>query len=125
MKNYSNKIKLALNIIKKFNSNVNVQRTDDENTVYLFDYSTQKKTVGSAAINKAVEKAVKQQDWPESVVYSEGMLFCQSAEVKAVQTEIIETVETVETTEPELFAESETETETEPKKRGRKKKSEE
>ncbi len=84
MKNYSNKVKNALTIIRKFNMNVNVERTENENTVYLFDYSTKKKTVGSPAITKAVEKAMKQQDWPKDFVYSEGMLTLATAEMKEV-----------------------------------------
>ena len=117
MKNPSKKIQEALFIIRKFNQAINVERTDDENTVYLFDYSTNKKTVGSAKIAKAVERAVKQQDFPKQVVYSDGMLTI----INESEPEIIETVETVELFEPEIF---ETESETEqdkPKKRGRKK----
>jgi len=82
MVNYSTKIKNALFIIKKFNTNVNVERTDNENTVYLFDYSTKKKTVGSPEIAKAVEKAMKQQDWPSGFVYNGGMLTLPTETVK-------------------------------------------
>lgn len=114
MVNYSNKIKNALFIIKKFNTNVNVERTDNENTVYLFDYSTKKKTVGSPEIAKAVEKAMKQQDWPSGFVYNGGML--------TLPTETIN--ETVKATEPELKADEIDEV-IEKVKRGRKKKTEE
>lgn len=115
MKNPSKKIQEALFIIRKFNQAINVERTDDENTVYLFDYSTNKKTVGSAKIAKAVERAVKQQDFPKQVVYSDGMLTI----ISESEPEIIEP-ETIETVEPELFDTETIETE-QPKKRGRKK----
>lgn len=110
VKNPTVKIALALNIVRKFNSNVNVQRTEDENAVYLFDYSTQKKTIGSPAINKAVEKAVKQQDWPKDAVYSEGMLFISKPEIKEVTVDPIQTAEPVKRTRKK----KETVTESEP-----------
>jgi hypothetical protein len=114
MVNYSNRIKNALFIIKKFNTNVNVERTDNENTVYLFDYSTKKKTVGSPEITKAVEKAMKQQDWPKGFVYNGGML--------TLPTETV--TETPTAPEPELKADEIDEV-IEKVKRGRKKKTEE
>jgi hypothetical protein len=114
MVNYSNRIKNALFIIKKFNTNVNVERTDNENTVYLFDYSTKKKTVGSPEITKAVEKAMKQQDWPKGFVYNGGML--------TLPTETV--TETPTSPEPELKADEIDEV-IEKVKRGRKKKTEE
>lgn len=117
MKNPSKKLQEAIFIIKKFYTAVNVQRTDNEDIVYLFDYSLQKKTIGSDKINKAVEKAVKQQDFPKDVHYSEGMLtLISNAEIKEVvdvQPEIIEAVE-----EPEIVEEV---TEPKPKKRRTKK----
>lgn len=121
MKNPSKKLQEAIFIIKKFYTAVNVQRTDNEDIVYLFDYSLQKKTIGSDKINKAVEKAVKQQDFPKDVHYSEGMLtLISNAEIKEVvdepkevQPEIIEAVE-----ESEIVEEV---TEPKPKKRRTKK----
>ena len=65
MVNYSKKIAQALTIIRKQYGAINVQRTDSEDVVYLFDYTAQKKTIGSQSINKAVEKAVKQNDFPK------------------------------------------------------------
>jgi len=119
MVNYSKKIAQALIIIRKYYGAINVQRTDNENVVYLFDYTTQKKTIGSEKINKAVEKAVKQNDFPKDIYYSEGLLSIIKIEENVQQgqgqgqTEAIEADETVE-------AEEITETE-KPKKRGRKK----
>ena len=117
MVNYSKKIAQALTIIRKYYGAINVQRTDNEDVVYLFDYTTQKKTIGSEKINKAVEKAVKQNDFPKDIYYSEGLLSIIKIEENVQQgqgqTEAIEADETVE-------AEEITETE-KPKKRGRKK----
>jgi hypothetical protein len=118
MKNQSKKLNEALNIIRKYYSAVNVQRTDNEDVIYLFDYSNQKKTIGSEKINKAIEKAVKQQDFPKDVYYSEGMLSVvkiqqnvqQYEQPEAFETEANETIEAEEITETE-----------QPKKRGRKK----
>jgi hypothetical protein len=118
MKNQSKKLNEALNIIRKYYSAVNVQRTDNEDVIYLFDYSNQKKTIGSEKINKAIEKAVKQQDFPKDVYYSEGMLSVVKIQQNVQQYEQPETIET-ETIEA-LEAEEITETE-QPKKRGRKK----
>jgi hypothetical protein len=84
MKNASKKIQQALTIIRKFYSAVNVQRTDNEDIVYLFDYSANKKTVGSDKIAKAVEKATKQQDFPKDVFYSEGMLTIIKEQIEEV-----------------------------------------
>jgi hypothetical protein len=116
MVNYSKKIAQALTIIRKYYGAINVQRTDNEDVVYLFDYTTNKKTVGSEKINKAVEKAVKQNDFPKDIYYSEGMLSTIKKEENLQgqgQTEAIEANETIE-------AEEIIQTE-QPKKRGRKK----
>jgi hypothetical protein len=118
MVNYSKKIAQALTIIRKYYSAVNVQRTDNEDVVYLFDYSTQKKTIGSIKINKAVEKAVKQNDFPKDIYYSEGLLSVIKIEENVQQPETIE-AETVEAVETEEITETE-----KPKKRGRKKQTE-
>ena len=118
MVNYSKKIAQALTIICKYYSAVNVQRTDNEDVVYLFDYSTQKKTIGSIKINKAVEKAVKQNDFPKDIYYSEGLLSVIKIEENVQQSETIE-AETVEAVEAEEITETE-----KPKKRGRKKQTE-
>ena len=118
MVNYSKKIAQALTIIRKYYSAVNVQRTDNEDVVYLFDYSTQKKTIGSIKINKAVEKAVKQNDFPKDIYYSEGLLSIIKIEKNVQQPETIE-AETIEAVETEKIAETE-----KPKKRGRKKQTE-
>jgi len=124
MVNYSKKIAQALTIIRKYYGAINVQRTDNEDVVYLFDYTSQKKTIGSESINKAVEKAVKQNDFPKDIYYSEGLLSVIQKQQNVQQgqgqgrheAEAIETDETVE-------AEEITETE-KPKKRGRKKQTE-
>lgn len=115
MVNYSKKIAIALNIIRKYYGAVNVQRTDNEDVVYLFDYTANKKTVGSEKIAKAVEKALKQQDFPKDIYYSEGLLSTIKETVKEVEPIVIveEQIEAKEITEIE-----------QPKKRGRKKQTE-
>jgi hypothetical protein len=119
MKNQSKKLNEALNLIRKYYSAVNVQRTDNEDVIYLFDYSNQKKTIGSEKIHKAIEKATKQQDFPKDVFYSEGML-----SVVQTQTEIIpKPAENVSEIVEETEILEETIIEEQPKKRGRKKQS--
>jgi hypothetical protein len=121
MVNYSKKIAQALTIIRKYYGAINVQRTDNENVVYLFDYTTQKKTIGSEKINKAVEKAVKQNDFPKDIYYSEGLLSVIKIEENVQQYQQPETIEA----EADETVEAEEITETEkPKKRGRKKQTE-
>jgi hypothetical protein len=121
MVNYSKKIAQALTIIRKYYGAINVQRTDNEDVVYLFDYTTQKKTIGSEKINKAVEKAVKQNDFPKDIYYSEGLLSIIKIEENVQQYKQPETIEAEadETIEAEEIAETE-----KPKKRGRKKQTE-
>jgi hypothetical protein len=121
MINYSKKIAQALTIIRKYYGAINIQRTDNENVVYLFDYTTQKKTIGSEKINKAVEKAVKQNDFPKDIYYSEGLLSVIKIEENVQQYQQPETIEaeTDETVEAEEITETE-----KPKKRGRKKQTE-
>jgi len=114
MKNPTNKIVNAINIIRKFNQNINVHRTEQAEMVFLFDYTGQKKTIGSPAINAAVSKAVKQQDWPENIIYNGGCLTFITTKIEEVgPADIIAEPETVETLQ-------EQEIEPEPKKRGRK-----
>ena len=121
MVNYSKKITQALTIIRKYYGAINVQRTDNEDVVYLFDYTTQKKTIGSEKINKAVEKAVKQNDFPKDIYYSDGLLSVIKIEENVQQ---LEQSEAIEAEADEAFeAEEITETE-KPKKRGRKKQTE-
>ena len=119
MVNYSKKIAQALTIIRKYYGAINVQRTDSEDVVYLFDYTSQKKTIGSQSINKAVEKAVKQNDFPKDIYYSEGLLSVIQIEENVQQHEQAETIETDETVEAEEITET-----VKPKKRGRKKQTE-
>jgi hypothetical protein len=119
MVNYSKKIAQALTIIRKYYGAINVQRTDNEDVVYLFDYTSQKKTIGSESINKAVEKAVKQNDFPKDIYYSEGLLSVIQKQQNVQQPEQAETIETDEAAEAEEITETE-----KPKKRGRKKQSE-
>lgn len=121
MVNYSKKIAQALTIIRKYYGAINVQRTDNEDVVYLFDYTTQKKTIGSEKINKAVEKAVKQNDFPKDIYYSDGLLSVIKIEENVQQYQQPEAIETE--TDEAIEAEEITETE-KPKKRGRKKQTE-
>ena len=111
------KINEAIAIIRKYYNAVSVQRTESENVVFLFDYINKKKTIGSVIVNKAVEKAMKQQDFPKEVLYSEGMLSIPTKKEESIVIEepITETLE-----QPEIIEESVIETE-QPKKRGRKK----
>jgi hypothetical protein len=121
MVNYSKKIAQALTIIRKYYGAINIQRTDNEDVVYLFDYTTQKKTIGSEKINKAVEKAVKQNDFPKDIYYAEGLLSVIKIEENVQQYQQPETIEAE--TDEAVEAEEITETE-KPKKRGRKKQTE-
>lgn len=110
-----NKLNEAIQIIRKFHPSFNVQKTDIAEIVFLFDYRMNKKTVGSEKITQAVEKAVKQQDFPKTVKYQDGMLFILKPETikeetKEVKEEVIETVNQKVTVEET------------PKKRTRKKK---
>ena len=117
MVNYSKKIAQALTIIRKYYGAINVQRTDNEDVVYLFDYSAQKKTIGSEKINKAIEKAVKQNDFPKDIYYSDGMLSVVKTQAEIIQVPAETVSEIVE--QSEIFEESVIEEQ--PKKRGRKK----
>ena len=124
MVNYSKKIAQALTIIRKYYGAINVQRTDNKDVVYLFDYTTQKKTIGSESINKAVEKAVKQNDFPKDIYYSEGLLSVIQKQQNEGQgqgqgRQEAEAIETDEAAETEEITETE-----KPKKRGRKKQTE-
>ncbi len=107
-----NKIQEALNIIKKFHPSFNVQKTDVEEIVFLFDYKMNKKTVGSEKITQAVQKAVKQQDYPKAVKYQDGMLFILKPETIAEPVK----EQTKETVNKEVTVEEA------PKRRTRKKK---
>jgi hypothetical protein len=118
MVNYSKKIAQALTIIRKYYGAINVQRTDNEDVVYLFDYSTNKKTIGSEKINKAVEKAVKQNDFPKDIYYSEGLLSVIKIEAEIIPVPAQTVSEIVE--QSEIIEESVIE----PKKRNRKKQTE-
>jgi len=119
MVNYSKKIAQALTIIRKYYGAINVQRTDNEDVVYLFDYTAQKKTIGSQSINKAVEKAIKQNDFPKDIYYSEGLLSIIQIQENVQEPETIETIEADETVEADEITET-----VKPKKRGRKKQTE-
>jgi hypothetical protein len=110
------KINEAIAIIRKYYNAVSVQRTENENIVYLFDYINKKKTIGSVIVNKAVEKAMKQQDFPKEVLYSQGMLSILTKQIEPV---IIE--ETIEEIIEETTIIEEPIIEEQPKKRGRKK----
>jgi len=110
------KINEAIAIIRKYYNAVSVQRTDNENVVFLFDYINKQKTIGSVIVNKAVEKAMKQQDFPKDVLYSEGMLSIPTKKVEAVVIE--ESIEEI-IEQPEII--EETVIQEQPKKRGRKK----
>lgn len=115
MVNYSKKIAQALSIIRKYYNVVYTQKTDNENTVYLFNYTNNKKTIGSERITDAVNKAMKQQDFPKDIYYSEGML----SAVKPIAVESEPEVIIEEPVIEELVIEEE-----KPKKRGRKKQTE-
>jgi hypothetical protein len=109
------KINEAIQIIKKFYPALNVQKTDVEDIVFLFEYKLNKKTVGSEKITQAVQKAVKQQDFPKTVKYQDGMLFILKEEtIKEQSKEIKEHIK--ETVNEEVTVEEA------PKKRTRKKK---
>ena len=81
--------------------------------------TAQKKTIGSQSINKAVEKAVKQNDFPKDIYYSEGLLSIIQIEENVQQHQQAETIEADEAIEAEEITET-----VKPKKRGRKKQTE-
>jgi len=112
------KINEAIAIIRKYYNAVSVQRTDNDNVVYLFDYINKKKTIGSVIVNKAVEKAMKQQDFPREVLYSGGMLSIATVKIyqPEPEPEIEKEIEETEIVEETIIEEK-------PKKRGRKKQS--
>lgn len=116
MINYSKKIAQALSIIRKYYNVVYTQKTDNENVVYLFNYTYNKKTIGSERITDAVNKAMKQQDFPKDIYYSEGMLSVIVETTKVVEPEVV-------AEEPIIIEEPIIEEE-KPKKRGRKKQTE-
>jgi hypothetical protein len=110
-----NKLNEAIQIIRKFHPSFNVQKTDVAEIVFLFDYKMNKKTVGSEKITQAVQKSVKQQDFPKTVKYQDGMLFILKEEtIKEHSKEIKEHIK--ETVNEEVTVEEA------PKKRTRKKK---
>lgn len=109
------KIQEAINIIKKFHPALNVQKTDVEDIVFLFEYRLNKKTVGSEKITQAVDKAVKQQDFPKAVKYQDGMLFILKAETVAEKIKEEPKKEVKEEIEETIQEET-------PKKKGKKKK---
>ena len=111
------KIQEAINIIKKFHPAFHVQKTDVEDIVFLFEYRMNKKTVGSDKIKQAVEKAVKQQDFPKAVKYQDGMLFILKSEtiIEPVKEEVKDETVVIEETQTDVIEET-------PKKRTRKKK---
>lgn len=107
-----NKINEAIQIIRKFHPSFNVQKTDVAEIVFLFDYKMNKKTVGSEKITQAVQKAVKQQDFPKTVKYQDGMLFILKPETIKEETQEVKE----EVINQEVIVEET------PKKRTRKKK---
>lgn len=110
-----NKLNEAIQIIRKFHSSFNVEKTDVAEIVFLFDYKMNKKTVGSEKITQAVVKAVKQQDFPKTVKYQDGMLFILKPETIKEETQEVKE-EVIETVSQEVTVEET------PKKRTRKKK---
>lgn len=110
-----NKLNEAIQIIRKFHPSFNVQKTDVAEIVFLFDYKMNKKTVGSEKITQAIEKAVKQQDFPKTVKYQDGMLFILKPETIKEETQEVKE-EVIETVSQEVTVEET------PKKRTRKKK---
>lgn len=117
MVNYSKKIAQALSIIRKYYNVVYTQKTDNENVVYLFNYTNNKKTIGSERITDAVNKAMKQQDFPKDIYYSDGML--SAVKPVAVEPESEPEIVVEEPIIDEMVIEEE-----KPKKRGRKKQTE-
>lgn len=109
------KLSYAIQLIKKYNNVMHVEKTGADHFVFLFEYVSGKKSINTNRIKKAVEIASKQQDFPKDVFYDQGMLFMKIESKPA--TEVIES-------EPEIeVIESETESEIidAPKKRKSKK----
>jgi len=119
------KLEKALAIIRKFHGPVNPKATENDSMIYLYGLTVS--SVGNPAIEKAVIKAEKQQDYPEGVFYKQGLLAYIEGVNETVEKEVIEpiVIEAVEAAEPiaEVETEEETTEESAPKvKKSRKKK---
>ena len=100
------KLSYALQLIKKYHVALNVEKSSESTFVFLFDYVAGKKHVHTLKIKKAVENAMRQQDYPKDIFYDQGMLYLK-IESKPL-TEVI-------VSEPEIEVEVEVnETESEP-----------
>ena len=103
------KLSYALQLIKKYHVALNVEKSSESTFVFLFDYVAGKKHVHTLKIQKAVERAMRQQDYPKDVFYDQGMLYLKMeskplTEVIVSQPEIEVEVEVNETeSEPEII----------------------
>lgn len=99
------KLLYAIQLIKKYHIALNVQKTDTDHIVFLFDYVSGNKSINTIKIQKAVERAMKQQDYPKEVIYNDGMLHILNPEKSVIIEKTVEVESSVE-------VETETETET-------------
>lgn len=82
------KLSYAIQLIKKYHIALNVEKSSESTFVFLFDYVAGKKNVHTIKIQKAVERAMRQQDYPKDVFYDQGMLYLK-IESKPVIEEIV------------------------------------
>ena len=88
------KLSYAIQLIKKYHIALNVEKSSESTFVFLFDYVAGKKSVHTFRIQKAVERAMRQQDFPKDVFYDQGMLYIKM-ESKPV-TDVIESEPEIE-----------------------------
>lgn len=113
------KLSYALQLIKKYHIALNVEKSSESTFVFLFDYVAGKKHVHTLKIKKAVENAMRQQDYPKDVFYDQGMLYIKMESKPA--SEVIETQPEIETETEIEVNETESEIIDAPKKRKSKK----
>lgn len=90
----NHKLSYAIQLIKKYNNVMHVEKTGADHFVFLYEYVSGKKSINTNRIKKAVEIASKQQDYPKDVFYDQGMLFMK-IESKTVK-EVIESEPEIE-----------------------------
>lgn len=101
----NHKLLYAIQLIKKYNNVMHVEKTGADHFVFLFEYVSGKKSINTNRVKKAVEIASKQQDYPKDVFYDKGMLFIKIESKPVIEQIVIEPeIEVNETeSEPEVI----------------------
>lgn len=94
------KLSYAIQLIKKYHIVLNVEKSSESTFVFLFDYVAGKKSVHTIRIQKAVERAMRQQDFPKDVFYDQGMLYMKIESKPA--SKVIESEPEIEVIENEI-----------------------